>query len=147
MEVGLSLSLPRDEMSVPVARRIVETSMQAIGVLADCSADVALALTEAATNVLKHAGPGEEYEVRFHLDNEICTVDVVDLGAGFDTSALGDGAASDSESGRGVQLMRALVDDVHFESDPADGTFVRLRKSITYGDGTLLDRAVGADPR
>lgn len=142
MEIGLSLCLPRDELSVPVARRIVESSMKAIGVLPDCCSDVAIALSEAATNVLLHAGPGEEYAVRFHLDNAVCTVEVVDLGAGFDPGTAGHGAASDAESGRGVQLMRALVDDVHFESDPEDGTIVRLRKAILYGDGTLLDRAV-----
>ena len=148
MEIGLTLSLPRDELTVPVARRIIDSAMSAIGVDASCSSDVAVALTEACTNVVKHAGPGDEYEVEFRLDNACCEIWVKNFGeadvSGFEA---GGDASHDAERGRGFQLMRALVDDLHFVSDQAEGTIVVLKKSITYRPGGLLDLAnSGATP-
>lgn len=146
MEISLSLNLPRDELSVPVARRIVDTSMRTIGVEDDCVDDVTLALTEACTNVLKHSGPGDEYEVTLRLDDDVCTVAVIDVGRGFDFATLNsDEPGNDAERGRGVQLMKMLVDNVRFQSRPESGSVVHLEKTLEYRDGSLLDRAITAN--
>lgn len=146
MEVALTLSLPRDYQTVPVARRIIEASMTSVGVTTSCTSDVTLALTEACTNVLKHSGPGHEYQVRFALDNEVCSIQVVDVGTGVDLRALRPGGADvDAESGRGVQLMRRLVDELHFESKPGDGSTVTMIKSVEYADDSLLAKAIESD--
>ena len=143
MEVTLTICLPRDHQTVPVARRIIDSSMTSVGVTPECVSDVTIALSEACTNVLKHSGPGDEYGVRFELDNEVCSIKVVDLGPGVDVEALPKGdAAVDAERGRGVQLMRHLVDELHFESDPNDGSVVTMIKSIEYADGSLLAKAI-----
>ncbi|HVE64198.1 MAG TPA: ATP-binding protein [Mycobacteriales bacterium] len=143
MEISLSLAFPRDLQTVPVARHIVDASMVAVGVTEACSSDVALALTEACTNVVDHSGPGEEYEVRFALDNEVCSITVVDMGQGFDPAAVSlSGAEADAESGRGFQLMRHLVDDLRFESNPQDGSTVTMLKTIEYAEGSLLAKAI-----
>ena len=145
MEISLSLNLPRDEMSVPVARRIVDTSMRTVGVEDGCVDDVTLALTEACTNVLKHSGPGDEYEVTLRLRDDVCSIAVTDLGRGFDFETLTDDSPGDeSERGRGVQLMRLLVDTVRFTSRPSAGSVVHLEKTLDYRDGSLLDRAIAA---
>jgi serine/threonine-protein kinase RsbW len=145
MEITLALNLPRDEQSVPVARRIVDTSMRAVGVEGGCVDDVTLALTEACTNVLKHSGPGDEYEVRVKLCDSLCSIEVADIGRGFDFSTLEEGDASmEAERGRGVQLMRMLVDRVRFQSKPQAGSVVHLEKTLAYTDGSLLDKAVAA---
>ncbi len=143
MEVTLTLSLPRDFQTVPVARRIIDSSMTSVGVKKECASDVTVALSEACTNVLKHSGPGEEYQVRFELANDVCSIRVVDVGVGFDAAALPDGDAHvDAERGRGVQLMRHLVDELHFSSNPDDGSVVTMIKSIEYADGSLLAKAI-----
>ena len=145
MEITLALNLPRDEMSVPVARRIVSTSLRSVGVEDECVDDVTLALTEACTNVLKHSGPGDEYEVRVLLRDSVCSIEVADVGRGFDFETLAEGeAATEAERGRGVQLMRLLVDRVRFQSKPQSGSVVHLEKTLQYTDGSLLDRAVAA---
>ncbi len=139
----LVLAFPRDFQTVPVARRIVDASMVAVGVTQECSSDVTLALTEACTNVIDHSGPGDEYEVQFALDNEVCSIKVIDIGRGFDPEAVGaDGADTDAESGRGIQLMRHLVDDLRFESNPSDGSTVTMFKTIEYAEGSLLAKAI-----
>jgi serine/threonine-protein kinase RsbW len=59
MEITLGLTLPRDELTVPVARHVVRTALDRVGVDGACVHDVVVALSEACTNVLLHAGPGE----------------------------------------------------------------------------------------
>jgi serine/threonine-protein kinase RsbW len=145
MEIALALNLPRDELSVPVARRIVDASMRTVGVRDACVDDVSLALTEACTNVLRHSGPGDEYEVSLRLADDVCSIEVRDVGRGFDFDTLDSGGAdTEDERGRGVQLMRLLVDRVHFESKPEAGSVVHLEKQLDYTDGSLLDRAITA---
>jgi len=143
MEITLSLALPRDFQTVPVARRIVAASMAAVGVTQECCHDVTLALTEACANVLDHSAAGDEYEVRFSLDNEVCSIKVIDVGQGFDPAAVAQRhAAAEDESGRGISLMSYLVDDLHFESSPKDGSVVTMRKAIEYAEGSLLAKAI-----
>ncbi|HVM26953.1 MAG TPA: ATP-binding protein [Mycobacteriales bacterium] len=139
MEIKLTLALPRDELSVPVARRVLKQAMDVLGVDADVTADIELALTEACTNVLDHAVEADEYEVSAGIDGDACVIEVVDRGAGFDASALGlDDAAPHAEDGRGIQLMRALVDQVRFEQRPQVGTVVHLEKQLEWHDGSII---------
>lgn len=141
MEVLFSLALPRDEASVPVVRQLCRTSLQNIGVEPECVSDIELALTEACTNVLKHAFDSrEEYRVEIKLDNTKCSIAVIDEGRGFDHSALakGEEAAMSAEGGRGIQLMRALVDNVNFTSAPEQGTMVHLVKTLALQEDSML---------
>ena len=133
MEIKLTLALPRDELSVPVVRRVLKASMETLGVEPHVIADIELALTEAVTNVLDHSTHGEEYEVSAGIDDDVCVIEVVDRGAGFDGSALGRGEAElTAEEGRGIQLIRALVDEVTFDSVPRLGTVVHLEKRLEW---------------
>ena len=61
MEIRFTLQLPRDALSVPVVRRVLNSSMRTLGVAEDCLTDIEIALTEACTNVLDHAAAGDEY--------------------------------------------------------------------------------------
>src|SRR4051794_28058855 len=89
--------------------------MRTLGVAEECLTDIELALTEACTNVLDHATAGDEYEVVAGLDDSACIIEVVDTGRGFDADHLGHAEADPSaEEGRGIQLIRALVDPHHF---------------------------------
>src|SRR5688572_22248456 len=107
MEIKLTLALPRDELSVPVLRRILTSSMQTLGVERGVIGDIELALTEAVTNVLDHATDGEEYEVSAGIDGDRCVIEVCDRGHGFDSGGLGHGEAdAEAEGGRGIQIMR-----------------------------------------
>ena len=139
MEIKLTLALPRDEYSVPVARRVLARSLDALGVHQTVVADIELALTEACTNVLDHAADTDEYEVSAGIDGTLCIIEVIDRGGGFDSATKGLVQADPSaEDGRGIQLMRALVDKVTFTSRPQDGTVVHLEKQLTWTDGSLI---------
>jgi serine/threonine-protein kinase RsbW len=139
MEITLGLTLPRDELTVPVARHIVRSALERVGVEAACVHDVLVALSEACTNVLLHAGPGEEYDVRLHVEDERCSIRVVDVGRGFDAQQpRRPRPQPEEERGRGLGLMDALVDRVRFVSRPEAGTVVTLEKSLDFADPALL---------
>ena len=138
MQIILALSLPRDEQTIPVSRHIAVKAMTEIGVIEDCIQDIAVALTEACTNVLKHSGPGDEFEVSLEVDDDQCIIRVVDTGRGFDSQSLGfSHADTAAEQGRGIELMRALVDSVKFISKHEAGTIVHLEKTLEYEDGSF----------
>jgi serine/threonine-protein kinase RsbW len=141
VEIKFTLSLPRDALSVPVVRRVLNSSMRTLGVEEDCLTDIEIALTEACTNVLDHAAAGDEYEVVAGLDDSACVIEVLDRGRGFDAEKLGHAEADPSaEEGRGIQLIRALVDRVHFRSRPETGMIVHLEKELQFTDGSPLQR-------
>lgn len=141
MEITLGLTLPRDEMSVPVARHICRDALKELGVDPECRSDIEVALTEACSNVLQHSGPGDEYQVNVSVDGRTCIIRVVDTGHGFDADTLGDmGQDLGAERGRGVGLMRALVDRIQFISKPEAGTIVHLEKVLELQEGGAADR-------
>jgi len=141
VQIILALALPRDEQTIPVSRHIATNAMAEIGVADDHIDDIAVALTEACTNVLKHSGPGDEFEVSLEVDDDQCVIRVVDTGRGFDSASLGFNHADGSaEQGRGIELMRALVDSVKFISKPEAGTIVHLEKTLKYDEDSLVRR-------
>ena len=95
--------------------------------------ELKLAATEALTNALKSSG-GDPVRVRIVPRPEEIEVEVADRG-----SFVGADAGSAREGGRGIPLMLALVDEVHF-STTGTGTRVRVRKRVTRageGDATF----------
>lgn len=140
MLLSLAIFLPRDEASITVSRHIIRDALSALGVEDDCVQDVILAQTEACTNVVQHSGPGDEYEMRVEIYADHCMLSVIDKGHGFDLAAMVDQTDLGAVRGRGIQLMRALVDDIHFVSDATEGTAVRLEKSLVFRDDAVLPR-------
>jgi serine/threonine-protein kinase RsbW len=141
MEIKLTLALPRDELSVPVVRRVLKSSMQTLGVEDEVIGDIELALTEAVTNVLDHATAGEEYEVSAGINGDLCVIEVIDRGAGFDSGAVGhEEAHHEAEGGRGIQIMRALVDRVTFDSVETVGTVVHLEKHLEWHKDAVIKK-------
>jgi serine/threonine-protein kinase RsbW len=132
----MKLELPSDARSVPLARTVLGQTLDALGVIRDCRADIELAITEACTNVLAHAADNRDYEVIIGISDDTCTIEVVDNS--FRPQSTPQPAAggvlidANSEGGRGLQLMRALVDTLDFEVHPDDGTTVRMCKALVY---------------
>jgi len=147
----VALELPRDRVSIPVARHVVRYLLTEIGVVDDVVHDFELALSEACANVLDHSGVGDSYEISISIHAETCQLRVVDRGHGFDyMSVQGREIGSDAERGRGLALMHALMDGVHLESEPERGTLVTLTKRLEFDERSparsLLAEAVGHAP-
>ncbi len=138
LRVDVSLTLPRDEMSVPVARHLCDFAMEELGVSADCRADVVLALTEACTNVVEHSTADYPYAVNITLDEQRCSIRVKGGDSNVDLTQLerpdptGTSRHHDRERGRGVDLMHRLVDNVAFTAEPDEGLMVHLHKDLHF---------------
>lgn len=146
MEIGINVALPRDAGSVPLIRRVLGQTLTTMGVEPDVSQDLELALAEACANVLKHAQDGDNYAVVGHIDDARCVLEVRDEGIGFDGSDHGTLDADESaETGRGIQLMRALVDSVWFSAGRTAGTVVHLEKALVWRAGTPTMGAGSSD--
>jgi serine/threonine-protein kinase RsbW len=141
MRMTLELELPRDSLTIPLARHLASNAMREVGVREECVGDVEVALTEACTNVVDHAGPGSAYRVQFSIDGHDCSIRIIDVGPGFDSVDAGTvPAGPDAESGRGIALMRALMDRVQFESGREAGTLVHLQKDVVYSEDAPAKR-------
>jgi serine/threonine-protein kinase RsbW len=149
MRVQLALSLPREEISVPLTRHVVTAALNTAGVEPTCVDEVEVALSEACTNAVKHAVDGVSYEVIVGISDKQVTIDVVDSGSGFgqrheSTNGLDHHWA---ENGRGLKLINALTDLAIFDSVDGEGGAVHLTKQLRWLDGThRLGSPLSADP-
>ncbi|TNY38222.1 ATP-binding protein [Thermomonospora catenispora] len=136
-----SLALPRESLSVRVLRRVLGDALRGLGVSEDCIGDILVATSEACTNVIQHSQTPLDYEVWARVENGMCVLAVSDHGRGLThTPAECDESA---ESGRGIKIMHALVDDVTFDTSPGRGTTVLLSKRLTWKDESPMRRLAG----
>ena len=144
-DVKFCLMFRCETLSVPVMRRVLGDTLRGLGVDGESVYDILLAATEACTNVLRHSGrevPG--YAVVTSLGAVGCQVEVADEGVGtaFRERARREppvtAVAQLPESGRGLAVMRACVDNVTLDSSPGRGTVVTLRKHIRWSQDALL---------
>lgn len=136
MEISLDLRLPRDAASVPVIRQLLDSSLGVLGVDAPIREDIRLMLTEACSNVIRHADHTDDYTVRAAIVDERCLIKVIDAGRGFDARQVRRHGRPEptSEHGRGLLIMQALADDVRFSCLPENGALVALEKHLHYGE-------------
>lgn len=132
-----SLDLPRETLSIPVIRRILGDTLRGLGVSEACVGDILVAVSEACTNVVQHADSTTRYEVTVAVEDGQCVLKVADRGHGFNDKSTQD-VHPDSESGRGIKIMKALVDDISFDSRPETGTVVHLQKRLSWQDESPL---------
>lgn len=100
--------------------------------------DIKIAVGEAGSNALRHGANPEwcKIAVRVERGADWLRVFIADRGCGFDPDAV-QAAFLDplSDSGRGIMLMRALMDEVTFHFD-SPGTRVELVKRLQVDDGS-----------
>ena len=69
-------------------RRVLGDTLSRLGVDENSVSDLLLAVTEACTNVLRHAGPGCKYEVVVKVGRNRCVLQVLDNGRGIEAGQL-----------------------------------------------------------
>jgi serine/threonine-protein kinase RsbW len=131
LSLHISLDLPRESELVAQTRRTLDGALAGAGVDEECRADISLALTEACANVIKHAELSTAYHVEVGVDRERCTIEVTDDGGGFDPSTVRPGDVLD-DTGRGLQIVAALVDGLDVVSVDGLGTMLRFTKRLTW---------------
>jgi serine/threonine-protein kinase RsbW len=132
MRLAIELEIPSD---VRYIERIVELVTRQCADFSYaprvCRLNVPVALSEALSNAILRGNrrdASKHVRLRASVDRERLVVDVIDEGPGFDMDACGADPTLpenlDREDGRGIFLMRSLMDRVeHFQ---AEGNVVRL---------------------
>ncbi|NYE44984.1 serine/threonine-protein kinase RsbW [Spinactinospora alkalitolerans] len=110
-------------------REFMGEALRANGVGGECLDDILTAASEACANVVDHGDPAPSYEVLTRIRHESCVMEIVNTGPDFDPASvpLPD---LEAESGRGILLMRGLMDRVTFDRSAGGGTVVRLHKRL-----------------
>lgn len=133
MRLVVDLTLPTDARLISQTRRMFSGYLAEMGVSTDDVDDVALALAEACTNVMRHAY--EEPDQCFHLSAELRPDEVLlvveDDGSGIPPGVGLEMPDPSATSGRGLQIIRQLMTSVDVDTAPGrTGTRVEMRKSL-----------------
>ena len=122
------LELPSNSGYILLARLVVSC----VGRLADFEPedvyDLKLAVTEAATNVIRHAAV-EKFQVEYRVLFRAVEVVVVDRGGGFDVGSFK--ATPGEHGGFGLAVIQSLVDEVAVDSTAEGGTRLRMVRRAT----------------
>jgi anti-sigma regulatory factor (Ser/Thr protein kinase) len=119
----LEMRLPASPGSLSTMRRGLQAWLRHAGVSAPTVYDVMVAVGEAAANAIEHAyGPTDaEFSLEAELDGGELVVAVRDTGSWRTPRG--------THRGRGLAMMKDLMDDVQVESD-AHGTVVTMRRRV-----------------
>lgn len=104
--------------------------------------EISISVIEAATNALEHGNrccPEESVRVVFNMLKDRLAVEVYDHGEGFDFKGymrhLPDPADIQKLRGRGIFIMKAMMDALAFEMLPDRGMKVTIEKVLQKGGG------------
>jgi serine phosphatase RsbU (regulator of sigma subunit)/anti-sigma regulatory factor (Ser/Thr protein kinase) len=129
------LSIPSRLEELAQVHAAIEDLGRRHGLDEDFVNSLLIAVIEAGTNAVQHGNVfSDAKSVRFELavTPADVSVQVDDFGEGFDPSRVADPTQAEhllDEHGRGLYLMRSLMDEVEFETRSDKGTRVRLRKA------------------
>jgi serine/threonine-protein kinase RsbW len=137
MRLALELEIPSDIMYIErVVELVTKQCEQLCFTARHCALNVPVALTEALSNaILRGNGedPDKHVRVRASLDYRTLVMEVTDEGIGFDlddcTIDPTTGENVEREDGRGLFLMRRLMDRVERFNDHGNVVRLTLRRA------------------
>ncbi|MGI8795547.1 MAG: SpoIIE family protein phosphatase [Acidimicrobiia bacterium] len=120
---GLDLRLPARPRELGILRERLRDWLVGLGAAPTEAGEIAIAVNEAAANAVEHAyGLADaDFSVEARVDQEAVVVRVRDAGQWREPPVHG--------RGRGLDLMRGLMDEASVDSGP-DGTTVMLRRRL-----------------
>lgn len=116
-----SLEIPSDPKEVIEVERFLEKVNHKLGLDEMTFNKLLVATTEAVNNGIIHGNkrnPAKKVVLQIEVNSRLLVVRVRDEGEGVDVETLPDPLAEENllrENGRGVFLMRSLMEDVGFE--------------------------------
>jgi len=119
----VKLTLPARPENVAVVRHVLGAFAESMRLPDELIEDLRLAVTEACTNVVRHAYPDGDpgaVEVSIEPRGERVKIVVADTGRGIGTSS------DTSGPGLGLPLIAAIADTVDLQSAPGGGSRVAM---------------------
>ncbi len=127
------MTLESELSSVELVEAKAEQLAREGGFDEDTASQIAMVAREAVINAILHGNkrdPAKQVHASFELSDEALNIRIADEGPGLDPDTVPDPLAPENilrSSGRGIFLMRAIMDEVHFHQlNP--GTEIELVK-------------------
>jgi anti-sigma regulatory factor (Ser/Thr protein kinase) len=131
-QLSCRLTIPSDLRLLIVARGFVEAVCQAGGLDRSTNNAVVLAVDEAVNNIIRHAhqnNPAAAIQIECQLRPQEIEIHLLDEGEPFDLDAVPHlDPAELRPGGRGVYLMRALMDELSCQPRTPRGNVLRMVK-------------------
>jgi serine/threonine-protein kinase RsbW len=128
----LTLTLPSDLRLIPVVRAFIEAACSAGCLDLDSTEAIVLALHEAISNVIRHAHhdqPEAQLQIDCYLWPDRVEIQVLDEGEPFNLAAVPELDPAELRiGGRGVYLMRTLMDELTCQPRSQRGNILRMVK-------------------
>jgi len=131
-EQTVKLSIPAKAEYIGLCRLALSGFVRVRPIADETLADLKLALTEAASNSVRHAYGGGQgrVDIVYRLRGDRLEVEVSDEGKGFELRERANDEEFD-ESGLGLAIIRALTDEFEVtRRDGAGGALLRFTKRL-----------------
>ncbi|MGH7601726.1 MAG: ATP-binding protein [bacterium] len=140
------LTTPSHTENLELIRNFTSRLAQKAGLNEMAAMEIEVAVEEACVNAIKHAHKSDQAKplrLQIKIDTQKLTALVKDQGQGFDPQKLdGQNAqelfAQPKPGGRGILMMKMLMDEVHLEAGNGKGTQVRLVKYLASSQKAVV---------
>lgn len=142
------LEMPSRLEMLDKAGEVVRQLAEVGGFDEDSRLDIQVAVHESMVNAILHGNRGDEARrvtLEIALDQGGLEIRVRDQGQGFDPTSVPDPLRLENlcrSSGRGILLMKALMDAVAFRRSPGGGMEVAMRRRL----GRRIESACDPNP-
>ena len=129
---SIYLVLDSDRSEVHKIEKLLNEANEKIGLESERMINFQIAVSEAVVNAIVHGNkenPGKKVHIILNSEGDSVEIKVRDEGGGFDIGDLPDPTNDENimkESGRGIYIIRSLVDEFGFDSTDK-GTEVAMK--------------------
>ena len=128
--------VPSSQIYLAEVDKFIEQRLKTLGLDKDQIADMAISVTEMVNNAIVHGNkndPCKKVMLRIKVDKSKVSIEIEDEGKGFKPNSLPCPINQENllkEVGRGVFIVKALMDEVCYSFKPEGGTIVCLKKIL-----------------
>jgi serine/threonine-protein kinase RsbW len=131
-----TIKIPSSPDQIATVDDFLEDWLRKREVPEDTIADLAIAITELVNNAIKHGNKKTDTKkvtIQLFFDRGEARAIIADEGEGFDPDTIPNPVAEENllkEIGRGIFIVKSLMDEVEFSFPPEGGTKVTITKKL-----------------
>lgn len=132
---AFQITMPSDGKYLHLVRAVVDGAARRLGFSAEDLHTIALAVTEAVTNVIRHVydnATDQRIDLTLHPSSRTLRLEITDYGTYVDPATIASRPLEDVRpGGLGVHLIKSTMDEVAYQRNEHGGTTLTLVKSPT----------------
>ena len=126
----IKMEITANPAYVSIIRLTTSGIANKVGFCMDDIEDLKVAVSEACTNAIKHSSD-DRFTIIYTMIENGLTIEIIDNGNGYDTSSINEPDIENlKESGMGLFIIEALMDEVSIESQEGRGTSIKMTKYL-----------------